>query len=139
MDKNEQTTINGIQSDVDVYPLKDECYGIIGACMEVSNELGSGFLDAVYQEALCYEFSEQNIPFTSQKIMEITYKGKPLKKAYIADFICFNEIILEIKAIESLHPEHTAQVLNYLKATGKKVGLLVNFGTSRLQYKRIIH
>lgn len=125
--------------DTEEYPFKDECYRIFGACMEVSNELGSGFLEAVYQEALCYEFSDQEILFESQKLMDITYKGRPLKKKYIADFICYGEIILEIKAIDSLKAEHTAQVVNYLKATGKQLGLLVNFGTSRIQYKRIIN
>lgn len=133
-----KANINSTQLDTDEYPFQDECYKIFGACMEVSNELGCGFLEAVYQEALCYEFLDQDIPFESQKMMDITYKKRPLKKKYIADFICFGEIILEIKAIDSLKAEHTSQVLNYLKATGNKVGLLVNFGTSKLQYKRII-
>lgn len=131
--------INSSLLDIEDYPFKDECYKIFGACMEVSNELGSGFLEAVYQEALCYEFSDQDIQFESQKLMNIAYKGRPLKKKYIADFICFGEIILEIKAIDSLKGEHTSQVVNYLKTTGKQVGLLVNFGTSRIQYKRIIN
>lgn len=124
--------------NTDEFPYKDECYDIIGACMEVSNELGCGFLEPVYQEALCYEFSDQGIPFENEKILDVYFKGRLLKKKYIADFMCFGEVILEIKAIDTLHPEHTAQVLNYLKATGKKIGLLVNFGTSKLQYKRII-
>ncbi|MGE5393359.1 MAG: GxxExxY protein [Candidatus Saccharibacteria bacterium] len=131
--------MNSSTLDIDEYPFKDECYRIFGACMEVSNELGSGFLEAVYQEALCYEFSDQDIQFESQKLMNIAYKGRPLKKKYIADFICYGEIILEIKAIDSLKAEHTSQVVNYLKATGKQIGLLVNFGTSRLQYKRVIN
>ena len=124
--------------NTDEFPFKDECYDIIGACMEVSNELGCGFLEPVYQEALCLEFSEQGIPFEREKILDIYFKEHMLTKKYIADFMCFNEVILEIKALEALRPEHTAQVLNYLKATGKKVGLLVNFGTTKLQYKRII-
>ncbi len=124
--------------NTDEFPFKDECYEIIGACMEVSNELGCGFLEPVYQEALCYEFSDQGIPFENEKVLDVYYKGRLLKKKYIADFMCFGEVILEIKAIDTLHPEHTAQVLNYLKATGKKIGLLVNFGTSKLQYKRVI-
>lgn len=131
--------INSSLLDIDEYPFKDECYRIFGACMEVSNELGSGFLEAVYQEALSYEFSDQDILFESQKLMNVSYKGRPLKKKYIADFMCYGEIILEIKAIDSLKAEHTSQVVNYLKATGKHVGLLVNFGTSRIQYKRIIN
>lgn len=124
--------------NTDEFPFKDECYDIIGACMEVSNELGAGFLEAVYQEALCYEFADQGIPFENEKILDVYFKGRLLRKKYIADFMCFGEVILEIKAIDALHPEHTAQVLNYLKATGKKIGLLVNFGTSKLQYKRVI-
>lgn len=124
--------------NTDEFPFKGECYDIIGACMEVSNELGSGFLEAVYQEALCYEFADQGIPFENEKILDVYFKGRLLKKKYTADFMCFGEVVLEIKAIDTLHPEHTAQVLNYLKATGKKIGLLVNFGTSKLQYKRVI-
>jgi GxxExxY protein len=124
--------------NTDEFPFKGECYDIIGACMEVSNELGSGFLEAVYQEALCYEFADQGIPFENEKVLDVYFKGRLLKKKYVADFICFGEVILEIKAIDTLHPEHTAQILNYLKATGKKIGLLVNFGTSKLQYKRVI-
>lgn len=131
--------LNNSLLDIDEYPFKDECYRIFGACMEVSNELGSGFLEAVYQEALCYEFSDQDIQFESQKLMNIVYKGHPLKKKYIADFICYGEIILEIKAIDTLKAEHISQVVNYLKATGKQIGLLVNFGTSRIQYKRVIN
>lgn len=124
--------------DTNEFPFKDECYEIIGACMEVANELGCGFLEAVYQEALCYEFSDQKIPFENEKVLDVYYKGRLLRKKYIADFVCFGEVILEIKTLDALHPEHTAQVLNYLKATGKKIGLLVNFGTSKIQYKRII-
>ncbi len=124
--------------DTNEYPFKEECYEIIGACMEVANELGCGFLEAVYQEALYYEFSDRKIPFENQRKLDIYFKKRLLSKKYLADFLCFGEVILEIKAIEALHPEHTAQVLNYLKATGKKIGLLVNFGTTKLQYKRII-
>lgn len=124
--------------NTDEFPFKDECYEIIGACMEVANELGCGFLEPVYQEALCFEFSDQGIPFEREKVLEIYFKDHLLTKKYIADFICFNEVILEIKATEDLLPIHTAQVLNYLKATDKKIALLVNFGTTKLQYKRII-
>ena len=124
--------------DTNEYPYKEECYEIIGACMEVANELGCGFLEAVYQEALFYELLDRVIPFEKQKKLNIYFKKRVLSKKYIPDFLCFNEVILEIKAVESLHPDHTAQVLNYLKATGKKIGLLVNFGTTKLQYKRII-
>lgn len=124
--------------DTNEFPLKEECYDIIGACMDVANELGCGFLESVYQEALSIEFVEQGIPFEKEKVMDVYYKGHLLNKKFIADFICFNQVILELKAVESLRPEHTAQLLNYLKATGKTIGLLVNFGTTKLQYKRII-
>ena len=106
--------------------------------MEVHKTLGSGFLEAVYQEALKLEFEECEIPWSKEVLLEVTYKGRILDKKYIADFICFDEIIVELKAIEMLVPEHIAQVLNYLKATDKKLALLINFGASSLQYKRII-
>lgn len=124
--------------DTNEYPFKEECYQIIGACMEVHNELGCGFFEPVYQEALSIEFSEQNIPFIKEKVLDVYYKENLLDKKYVADFLCYGEVILELKAIDDLHPVHIAQVLNYLKATGKKIGLLVNFGTTKLQYKRVI-
>ena len=120
------------------YILKDECYKIIGACMEVHSELGSGFLEAVYQEALAIEFEEREIPFDSEARLNVYYKGKKLNKHYNADFICYDQIIVEIKAMEGLTDEHLSQVLNYLKATGFRIGLLINFGSSKLQYKRVI-
>lgn len=106
--------------------------------MEVSNELGCGFLEPVYQEALALEFLNQGIPFEKEKTLSILYKGQYLNKKYQADFVCFDEIILELKATDGLIPEYTAQILNYLKVTSKRVGLIVNFGTTKLQYKRII-
>ncbi|MFY9154024.1 MAG: GxxExxY protein [Prolixibacteraceae bacterium] len=127
-----------MQLNTNDYLLKEECYEIIGACMEVANELGCGFFESVYQEALSIEFSEKGIPFEKEKVLDIYYKDRLLNKKYIADFVCFDQVIVELKAIETFHPEHTAQVLNYLKATGKKVGLLINFGNPKLQYKRII-
>ena len=120
------------------YFLKDECYRIIGACMEVHSELGSGFLEAVYQEALVREFNKREIPYVYESRLDVYYKGEKLNKHYYADFVCFDQIIIEIKAMEGLTDEHLAQVLNYLKATGFRIGLLINFGTSKLQYKRII-
>jgi len=120
------------------YILKDECYKIIGACMEVHTELGSGFLEAVYEEAIKIEFDEREIPFVSEIKMDVYYKGEKLNKFYQADFICYDQIIVEIKAIENLADTHIAQILNYLKATGHRVGLLINFGTKKLQYKRVI-
>ena len=107
--------------------------------MEVHKELGCGFLEPVYQEALAREFSTQEIPYKSQAIVEITYKGKPLNKKYQPDYICYEEIIIEIKAISALSGTEEAQLINYLKATGLKVGLLINFGNKSLEYKRLVY
>ena len=118
---------------------KQESYEIIGACMEVHKELGPGFLEPVYQEALFYELGARDIPFEKEKALKINYKGKMLEKTYVADFVCFDKIILELKALKELMPEHDSQVLNYLKATGYKLGLLVNFGAGSLSYKRLVY
>ena len=117
---------------------KKEAYRIIGCAMEVHGNLGCGFLEAVYQEALEREFFLQGIPFEREKALHISYKGHPLQKTYIADFVCFDKIIVELKAQNGLVSEHYAQVLNYLKATGYRLGLLINFGATSLEYKRII-
>lgn len=106
---------------------EEESYKIQGAIFEVYKELGNGFLEAVYQEALEIEFSKRNIPFKSQNKIEINYKGVILKQTYIPDFICYDKIIIEIKAVQTLLKEHEAQLHNYLKATNMKVGFLVNF------------
>lgn len=107
---------------------KDETYAIRGAIYEVSNTLGCGFLESVYQEALERELALRGIPFASQVEIKIDYKGAPLTQTYRADIVCYDKIILELKAVNALLPEHEAQILNYLKATGMKVGLLINFG-----------
>jgi GxxExxY protein len=120
------------------FPFKEECYNIIGCCMIVHNELGHGFLEAVYQEALELTLLDKAIPYQKEKLLSIQFREITLKKKYIADFICYDEVIVETKATEGLCDADIAQVLNYLKATGKKVGLLINFGTPRLQYKRVI-
>jgi len=120
------------------YLYKEECYKIIGCAMEVHKELGCGFLELVYQEALSIVFEEKDIPYVRDKVLEISFRGKTLQKKYVADFVCFDEVIVELKALDAIHPEHLAQVLNYLKATGKKLGLIINFGTKSLQYKRVI-
>jgi GxxExxY protein len=117
---------------------KDEVYLIIGAAMDVHRELGYGFLEAVYQEALEIEFQMQQIPYLREEKLEIYYKERLLKKCYEADFICFDKIVVELKALSALTTEHEAQLLNYLKATGMKLGLLINFGETSLQYKRMI-
>ena len=118
---------------------EEESYRILGACFEVYKEKGSGFLEAVYQECLELEFSLQGIPFAPQTKLSLSYKGKVLKQTYTPDFFCFEKIIVELKALSNLAGEHRAQVLNYLKATGCKLALLVNFGHHpRLEFERIV-
>ena len=117
---------------------KDECYRIIGACMAVHRELGHGFLEPVYQETLAIELDYQGIPFVREQELNIKYRGIELNKIYKADFVCYNSIIVELKAISELSNDHIAQLINYLKATNLKVGLLINFGTPSLQHKRLV-
>ena len=117
---------------------KNEVYRIIGAAMEVHKTLGCGFLEAVYQEALELEFQMQDIPYEREKTIRIKYKGHILKKEYIADFVCFDKIIVELKALSNLCDEHYAQIINYLKATDNEVGVLINFGATSLQHKRVV-
>ncbi|OQY56301.1 MAG: hypothetical protein B6245_18570 [Desulfobacteraceae bacterium 4572_88] len=117
---------------------RDEVYVIVGSAMEVSNELGCGFLEAVYQEALAIEFQKRQIPYEEQKRINIRYKGITLHKEYIADFLCYDQIILGIKAIKRVTNTEEAQLLNYLKASGYSVGVLLNFGTPKLEWKRFV-
>jgi len=117
---------------------KQECYNIVGACMAVHRELGHGFLEPVYQEALALELTRSSIPFEREKDLSIIYKGVELKSYYKADFICYDQIILELKALDALSNDHVSQLMNYLKATDLKVGLLANFGAPSLQYKRYV-
>ena len=107
---------------------KLESYEIMGACFEVYKEKGSGFLEAVYQECLEKELSKRGIPFVSQPELKLSYKGEPLRQTYIPDFVCHQSIVVELKALAATTGEHKAQVLNYLKATGMRLGLLANFG-----------
>lgn len=118
--------------------LKDEAFEIVGCAMRVHRELGNGFLESVYQEALSIELKESNIPYVKEKLLPIYYKDNLLQKKYIADFICHGQIVVELKATESICDEHISQVLNYLKATGNKLGILINFGSKSLQFKRVI-
>ena len=119
--------------------LKEEVYRIVGAAMEVYWQLGRGFLEPIYQEALEIELRRREIPFSSQCRLTIHYKGVPLHKEYIADLICFDQIIAELKACDRLTGADEAQILNYMKATSKRVGLLFNFGSAvKLEWKRYV-
>ncbi len=116
-----------------------ETYEIIGACFEVYKDKGCGFLEAVYQECLEIEFQLRSIPARPQEAMSLTYKGRPLQHQYVADFICFENVIVELKAVSKLTDEHRAQVQNYLHATGLQVGLLVNLGHyPKVEYERFV-
>lgn len=115
-----------------------QTYAIIGAAMEVHRSLGHGFLEAVYQEALAREFEMQGIPFVREQPLAIRYKGALLGTGYRADFLCYGEIIVELKALQSISGIEEAQLLNYLKAAGLKRGMLLNFGTTSLQHKRMV-
>ena len=117
---------------------KEESYRIMGACFEVYKEKGCGFLEPVYQECLELEFGLQAIPFKPQAAQQLFYKGRPLKQHYTPDFVCYDRIIVELKAVTELTNEHRAQVHNYLKDTGHHLGLLVNFGHHpKVEYERI--
>lgn len=121
------------------YILEDETYAIIGAAMEVYYKLGNGFAEPVYQEALGIEFELRDVLFEPQKRLHIEYKGRTLEKGYVADFLCFDQIIVEIKAITSLSPVDWSQIMNYLKASKLRVGLLFNFGShGKMEMKRIV-
>ena len=118
---------------------KEESYKVVGAAFKVYNALGHGFLEAVYQEALEIEFQRQGIPYEREKELKIKYEGVELKQTYKADFVCFEKIIVELKAVNALDDAHRSQVYNYLHATGYKLGLLLNFGNSdELEKERIV-
>lgn len=114
-------------------------YRIIGAAMEVHKALGCGFLEAVYQEALETEFVSRDIPYNAQPVIDLYYKRMVLKKKYQPDFLCFNDVVVEIKALGQLSGIEDAQVINYLKASRLKVGLLINFGSKSLEYNRFVY
>jgi GxxExxY protein len=118
---------------------KEESYKIIGACMEVHKKLGSGFLESVYSEALELEFKKVDIPYEREKKLPVFYDDKPLKKYFKADFVCFDAIIIELKATKFLVEADHKQTINNVKATHFKLGILVNFGTPSLTHKRIVN
>ncbi|QOJ28217.1 MAG: GxxExxY protein [Ignavibacteriales bacterium] len=117
---------------------KEESYLIIGKCFEVHRSLGCGFLEAVYKDALQHEFYTAGIEFKREREYKIYYKDQLLAHSYFADFVVMDKIILEVKAISALTDQHIAQTLNYLAASGNKLGILVNFGEASLRYKRIV-
>jgi len=120
-----------------LYP--DESYALMGACFNVYKAMGCGFLENVYQECLEIEFGVQKIPFESHKELKLCYRNKQLNQTYRPDFVCYDKIIIEIKAVSNLVDEHEAQILNYLNATGFKLGILVNFGHyPKLEHKRFV-
>jgi len=117
----------------------EESYAIMGACFNVYKDKGSGFLEAVYQECLEIEFDFRTMPVQPKRELHLEYRGRPLRQTYVPDFVCYDKIILEIKAVSNLTDEHRAQVFNYLRASGMKLGLLVNFGHyPALEYERIV-
>lgn len=118
---------------------KQQCYDILGAVYEVHKHLGCGFLEKVYQEALEIEFKERNIPYEKEKKLQIIYKGIPLKHEFFADFVCYDAIILELKAVDCLTSAHEAQLHNYLNATNFRVGYLINFNEEYIVPKRIVY
>jgi GxxExxY protein len=118
---------------------EQEGYELMGAAFEVYNEMGNGYLEEVYQECLEQELETRHISFSPKTELTIHYKGRPLKKKYIPDLMVFGEIVVELKAVKQLAPEHEAQLLNYKKTTAKKVGYLINFGSANtLEWKRMI-
>ena len=118
-----------------IYP--SETYAVIGAAMEVQNELGCGFAELVYNEALNIELGLRGIPFETEKLITITYKGHLLERTYKADLVCYDNIVVELKAVDKLKTEHTSQLLNYLKATNLPLGILINFGEKPLKFKMV--
>jgi GxxExxY protein len=118
---------------------KQEVFQIIGGCFAVYNDKGHGFLEPVYQDCMEIELEHLSIPFDAQRELALSYRGRTLRRSYIPDFLCYDKIIVELKAVKELCDDHRAQVLNYLKATGLQLGLLINFGNQRgLQWERII-
>ncbi|MGB2868061.1 MAG: GxxExxY protein [Bacteroidota bacterium] len=119
---------------------KEEVYSIVGAAIEVHKNLGPGYVEAIYQEAFEIELGLQDIPFNAESLLSVIYKGILLKKKYIPDFLCYGKIIVELKACKSLDEWAEAQILNYLKASGIRVGLLINFGSvGKLEWKRFVY
>jgi len=118
---------------------KEESYRIIGSCMKVHAELGSGFLESVYQEALEKQFKKDAVPYEREKLLHIYFDGDQLKKHFKADFVCFGEIVVELKATPFIYQKDMDQTLNYLNATKTRLGILINFGSKSLTYKSLLN
>ena len=118
--------------------LEKETYDILGSCFNVHNHFGNGFLEVIYKDAIELEFEKQNIPFTRELEFPVFYNDIKLKHSFFADFIVHNEVMLEVKSVSALADAHRAQSMNYLKVSGIKIALLVNFGQQRLEYQRLI-
>jgi GxxExxY protein len=124
---------------MDELVFREEVYAVVGAAIEVHRELGAGFLEAVYQEAMERELAARGIAFESQRELVIQYKGQPLGKSYVCDLLCFDSVLVELKAIDRLTGREDAQVINYLKAAGLPVGVLINFGShGKLEWRRLV-
>jgi len=124
---------------MDELVLREEVYAVVGAAIEVHRELGAGFLEAVYQEAMERELALRGIAFEAQRELVIHYRGQPLSKIYVCDLLCFDKVLVELKAMDRLTGREEAQVINYLKAAGLPVGLLINFGAhGKLEWRRLV-
>jgi GxxExxY protein len=124
---------------MDELVFREEVYAVVGAAIEVHRELGPGFLEAVYQEAMERELVYREIAFESQRELVIHYRGQPLSKAYICDILCFDKVLVELKAMDKLTGREEAQLINYLKSSGLSVGLIINFGShGKLEWRRLV-
>jgi GxxExxY protein len=118
---------------------ENEAFQIRGAAFEVYRAMGAGFLEAVYQECLEVEFAKRGLPFEARRPLGLTYQGQPLRQTYVADFVCYDRIIVELKSVRTIAPEHRAQIVNYLRVTDMKLGLLINFGASpKIEMERFV-
>lgn len=133
-----QLAENKIMGNKELY-FKEESYKIIGCAMEVHRYLGNGFKEEVYQEDLEVEFDAQGIKYERESPFDIYYKGVRLRKEYFADFLCYDDIVVELKAVSGLTSDHESQVINYLKASKCRLAILINFGARSLQYKRLVN
>ena len=118
--------------------LKEECYKIVGICMEIHRILGCGLLESVYKDALEHELSLHKIPYEREKMFEIPYKTIILQHRFYADFVVYNNIIIEIKAVSAINDTHTAQTINYVRLSNGQLGIIINFGQPSLEYKRLV-